>query len=76
LQEFRRRVAEAPTQTSCAGVRVTVSIGFACRNNIDLDSLYAAADKALYFAKSAGRDRIVDYDEIGEAVAAELLRAG
>jgi diguanylate cyclase (GGDEF)-like protein len=76
LQTFRRRFAEAPTQASCAGVRVTVSIGFACRNNIDLDSLYAAADKALYFAKSAGRDRIVDYDEISEAVAASRLRAG
>jgi diguanylate cyclase (GGDEF)-like protein len=70
LGAFRRRLAEAPTPVSHAGIRVTVSIGFACRSGVDLDSLYAAADKALYFAKSAGRDRIVDFDEIGEAVAA------
>ena len=76
LQAFRRGLAEAPTPVCYAGIRVTVSIGFACRSGIDLDSLYAAADKALYFAKSAGRDRVVDFDEIGEAVAAARLRAG
>ena len=75
LQAFRRRLADAPMPAQ-AGIHVTVSIGFACRSGIDLDSLYAAADKALYFAKSAGRDRIVDFDEIGEAVAAARLRAG
>lgn len=74
LQRFRSHVAEAPSRASHAGLRVTVSIGYACRNNIDLDSLYAAADKALYCAKSAGRDCIVDYDEIGEAAA--RLRVG
>jgi diguanylate cyclase (GGDEF)-like protein len=76
LQAFRRRLAETPTLASHAGICVTVSIGFACRRDIDLDTLYAAADKALYFAKSAGRDRIVDFDEIGEAIAAARLRVG
>ena len=76
LQSFRRALAEAPTPVCYAGIRVTVSIGFACRNGADLDSIYAAADKALYFAKAAGRDRVVDFDDIGEAVAAARLRAG
>jgi diguanylate cyclase (GGDEF)-like protein len=77
LQTFRQRLAGAPA--AGRAIHVTVSIGFACRRNGDLDALYAAADKALYVAKSAGRDRVVNYDEIGEVADAEqtpMLRAG
>lgn len=74
LQAFRQSVADAPAPH--AGLRVTVSIGFACRNGANLDSLYAAADKALYVAKAAGRDRIIDFDEIEEVVEPARLRAG
>ncbi|HXT09297.1 MAG TPA: GGDEF domain-containing protein [Roseiarcus sp.] len=76
LLAFSRRLAAASTPGPHGAIHVTVSIGFACRGDIGLDSLYAAADKALYFAKSAGRDRIVDFDEIGDAVGAARLCAG
>ncbi len=57
----------------------TISVGFAARADLPFDALYAAADKALYVAKSAGRDRVVDFDEISEiatAANAAVLRAG
>lgn len=80
LQRFRLRVAEEPTEGADGPIYATVSIGFACRRDGDLDAFYAAADKALYVAKSAGRDRVVDYDQIAEIAAvrdgAPILRAG
>jgi diguanylate cyclase (GGDEF)-like protein len=66
LQAFRRCVAETPTTAAAGSVEVTVSIGFACRRLANLDALYSSADAALYAAKSAGRNCVVDYDEIGD----------
>jgi PleD family two-component response regulator len=53
---------------------VTVSAGFVVRGDGELDALYSAADRALYVAKSAGRDRVVAYDEIATTLADPLLR--
>jgi len=66
LQHFRQRVADEPVAVGEQSVYVTVSIGFVVRRDLDFDALYAAADKALYLAKSAGRDKVVDYDQAGD----------
>jgi len=63
LAERLRRVVEALAVTVDAGpaMRVTVSIGVAVHPTVDAasaDQLFAAADKALYAAKDAGRNRV------------------
>jgi diguanylate cyclase (GGDEF)-like protein len=57
---LRRRVAEAATPVGELLVRVTVSCGIASRGAVgarDVDELLDHADRALYRAKSQGRDR-------------------
>jgi diguanylate cyclase (GGDEF)-like protein len=66
LQRFRQRVAEEPAAAGGGTINVTVSIGFAVRRDFNFDALYSVADRALYVAKSAGRDRVVDCDRIEE----------
>jgi diguanylate cyclase (GGDEF)-like protein len=69
LQRFRQRVAGAPLTVAGQGVAITVSAGFAVRGDSQIDALYGAADRALYLAKSAGRDRVVAFDEIDPSLA-------
>jgi diguanylate cyclase (GGDEF)-like protein len=76
LQTFRRRLAEETAIVDGAAVTATVSIGFATRAGLGFDALYAAADKALYVAKSAGRNRVVDFDEIVDIAPPAALRTG
>ncbi len=77
LETFRQGVAEEPIRIGDHELFATVSIGFAARSNSDFDTLYSAADKALYAAKSAGRDRMVNYDDIDDLSQKrpDLLRA-
>jgi diguanylate cyclase (GGDEF)-like protein len=58
-ERIRRRVAGASVGE--ADARVTVSIGVATcsRDGADYDTLFEAADKRLYQAKAAGRNRVV-----------------
>jgi diguanylate cyclase (GGDEF)-like protein len=76
LQQFRQHIADEPVPFAEQSLCATISIGFAARSDFDFDSLYRAADTALYVAKSAGRNRVVDFDQIGElasgATAAKL----
>jgi len=58
-ERIRRRIAGTPG--SDADARVTVSIGIAtcARDAADYDALFEVADKRLYEAKAAGRNRVV-----------------
>jgi len=69
LSRLLEVVAQTPIAAGGQLIRVTVSVGIASGEGVSFNWLYGAADKALYAAKAAGRNRIVAYDEIdaGEA---------
>jgi diguanylate cyclase (GGDEF)-like protein len=59
-ERMRKSCAETPLDVGVATVNQTVSFGVANLNGekIDLDELLLRADKALYQAKEAGRNRV------------------
>lgn len=62
-ERVRERVAKAPCEIDAHAVaHVTVSIGIAAHppSWADAEALVRAADDALYAAKAAGRDRVVE----------------
>ena len=60
-EELRRRIAAIHIPAEHGIIRPTMSIGIArIREDEDFGRLYARADKALYLAKAAGRNRVVD----------------
>ncbi len=60
LQRLKRASDASPWQGEARGLKVTLSIGIATRpKGGPLRAVVAAADRALYEAKGAGRDRIV-----------------
>lgn len=60
FERLRARVEEQCTSTSADNVSVTVSIGVVVSDgHTAVDNLLATADKALYKAKNAGRNRVV-----------------
>jgi diguanylate cyclase (GGDEF)-like protein len=59
LSDFRAQVEATPTLSDGARITVTVSAGAAVREpGSSVSELYAEADRALYVAKSLGRNRI------------------
>ena len=59
LIAFRDRLRATPILIDDVTLRVTISAGVALRENGDgFDRLYGLADRALYEAKAAGRNRI------------------
>jgi len=69
-ERLRQTVADTPCDVGMAVVSYTVSIGIAgCdQGAVDADSVLARADRALYRAKSEGRNRsVIDVDEAGAA---------
>ena len=65
-ERIRQRVAEDPIQTDAGPVSVTISIGVAGMDNMTHDpgDLFKRADIALYEAKQAGRNRVIE-DHLG-----------
>lgn len=59
-ERCRKLTAENPIQTPAGPLSVTVSIGVAMKDDqtLDLDTLVARADQALYIAKHKGRNRV------------------
>lgn len=58
-EALRAGVAGTPIEADGASLPVTISIGVAAWTGQDLDDLVSRADRALYAAKAAGRDRVV-----------------
>ncbi len=61
-ERIRLAVAKADWETVAPGLLVTLSIGIAASAEVparDATSLVALADRRLYAAKAAGRDRVV-----------------
>lgn len=60
MDAARRRVAETPIIVGGRALHVTVSAGLATGGaGHSFDALYTAADRALYLAKTTGRDRVL-----------------
>ena len=64
LEQVRLRVREAGDALAIEGLQVTASIGLAslCDSDDDPASLLRRADGAMYRAKQAGRDRVLQAD--------------
>lgn len=73
MEEFRLAVSREPVVTPTGLIPVTVSIGIAVRQGRNFDQLYAAADAALYAAKSSGRNRTVAESGTCEIDADEIM---
>lgn len=72
LEQIRRKISEAGTALQVPGLQVTVSIGLAQwrPDQDDLAGLLRRADHAMYGAKRAGRDRVMDGDQLDAGSAA------
>jgi diguanylate cyclase (GGDEF)-like protein/PAS domain S-box-containing protein len=66
-ERFRQRIADSAFPVAPAGkpVSVTVSVGIAqYREGDTIDEVIRRADLAMYAAKSGGRNRVTDYDQL------------
>ena len=66
-ERFRQRIADSAFPVSPGGkpVSVTVSVGIAqYREGDTVDEVIRRADLAMYAAKSGGRNRVADYDQL------------
>lgn len=57
-ERIRRSISETPVQIHSESISMTISLGVATHIGEDAASLIDGADKALYRAKKAGRNRI------------------
>lgn len=76
----RRRIAEQSVPFEDVAIATTISVGVAEFADRRGEIVYSAADRALYLAKAAGRNRVVHESELvlsflreeGEAISVEL----
>ena len=66
LEAMRSQVSAAGTALGIDGLAVTASIGLAtlAAEDADAASLLRRADEAMYRAKRAGRDQVVDAESV------------
>jgi diguanylate cyclase (GGDEF)-like protein/PAS domain S-box-containing protein len=57
-ERVRAEISASTTHYGASGIRFTISVGVADLIGRDLDAAMARADRALYEAKRAGRDRL------------------
>ncbi len=59
-QEVAERLRKAVEQARPTGIPITISLGVSAASGaqVDYDTLFKAADEALYAAKRAGRNRV------------------
>lgn len=63
---YRQELASSPIAVAGATIAVTISAGISqCKNDRGHSILLTDADRALYLAKAAGRNRVVHADELG-----------
>jgi len=75
-EALRHNVASAEIETDAGIVPITVSIGLAeWRPGEQLDEVIQRADRTLYSAKQAGRDR-VEIDGLADDLGQPFLAAG
>ena len=60
-ERLRREIAAEPFQVAAGKIQVTVSVGVATRRSRDDNAaqLLSLADKAMYLAKTGGRNRVI-----------------
>lgn len=59
LEKLRESIADTPITLPDHKLSITISIGLCIRQSEDLESLMEKADKALYRAKSSGRNKLI-----------------
>ncbi|MBN8949268.1 MULTISPECIES: GGDEF domain-containing protein [unclassified Rhizobium] len=60
VEEIKERIAEYPIAIDGGSVKITISAGIAdIGRDRKTEAVYAAADKALYLAKTLGRNRVM-----------------
>jgi diguanylate cyclase (GGDEF)-like protein len=65
-ERLRQIIAETPIETDIEPIYTTISIGVALMdgsNSVTVDKLLSRADRAMYLAKQAGRNRVVIWEE-------------
>jgi diguanylate cyclase (GGDEF)-like protein len=69
LDAFRERISSTPFVVEGLSVRVTISAGVAIGREGDaFEKVYSEADRALYAAKRAGRNRVCAYPAVASFV--------
>ena len=65
-ERLRHLVAETPIETEVGVIHTTISIGVATgrtASRLTIDQLLSRADRAMYRAKQAGRNRVIAWGE-------------